>query len=146
LSRTDKKIFPCFPHPVSVEVNTRFPLINDFRPTNDITKFVDDSSIFEVVLQNARSKLDQTLSKTSEWVERNYMELHGEKTKELRITFSDHNFDLGNQLLINNEPHVRVVRLVSKAKFLGFTLSDDLKWNDHIQDICSKASINTYIF
>ena len=65
------------------------------------------------------------------------------KTKQLRITFSDHNFDLGNQLLINNEPHVRVV---SKAKRLGITLSDDLKWNDHIQDSGSKASINTYIF
>jgi hypothetical protein len=46
----------------------------------------------------------------------------GKKTKELRITFSDHNFDLGNQLLINNEP----VRVVSKAKLLGITLSDDL--------------------
>ena len=68
LSRTDKKFFPCFPHPVNAEVNTRFPLNNDFKPTNDSTKFVDDSSIFEVVLQNARSKLDQTLSKTSEWV------------------------------------------------------------------------------
>jgi hypothetical protein len=54
-------------------------LINDFKPTNDITKFVDDSSIFEVVLQNTRSKLDQTLSKTSEWVNRNYMELNGGK-------------------------------------------------------------------
>ena len=30
-------------------------LINDLKPTNDITKFVDDSSIFEVVLQVARS-------------------------------------------------------------------------------------------
>jgi hypothetical protein len=70
-------------------------LINDFKPTNDITKFVDDSSLFEVVLQNTRSKLDQTLSKTSEWVDCNYMELNGGE-KELRITFSDHNFDLGN--------------------------------------------------
>jgi hypothetical protein len=47
----------------------------------DITKFVDDSSIFEVVLQNTRSKLDQTLSKTSEWVDRNYMELNGKKQR-----------------------------------------------------------------
>jgi hypothetical protein len=64
----------------------------------------------------------------------------GKKTKELRITFSDHDFDLGDQLLINNE-HVRVV---SKAKHLGITFSDDLKWNDHIQDICSKASKRLY--
>ncbi|CAB3996643.1 Hypothetical predicted protein [Paramuricea clavata] len=63
-----------------------FPiLINDFKPTNDITKFVDDSSIVEVVLQNTISKLDQTLSKTSEWVDRNYiMELNGKKNKGIK--------------------------------------------------------------
>jgi hypothetical protein len=40
-------------------------LNNDFKPTNDSTKFVDDSSIFEVVLQNARSKLDQLYLKSA---------------------------------------------------------------------------------
>ena len=84
-------------------------MINDFKPTSDTIKFVNDSSIFEVVLQNTRSKLDQTLSITCEWVEHNYMELNGKKTKELRISFSDHNIDLGNQFRINNEP-VRVVQ------------------------------------
>ena len=52
------------------------------------------------------------------------MELNGKRTKELRISFSDHNFDLGNQLIINNEP----VRVIKKAKLLG------------LNDICSKAS------
>ena len=33
-------------------------MINYFKPTSDTIKFVDDSSIFEVVLQNTRSKLD----------------------------------------------------------------------------------------
>ena len=111
-------------------------MINDFKPTSDTIKFVDDSSIFEVVLQNTRSKLDQTLSKTCEWVEHNYMELNGKKTKELRISFSDHNFGLGNQLMINNES----VGVVKKAKLLGLTISHQLKWNDYINDICSKAS------
>ena len=72
------------------------------------------------------------------------MELNGKikKTKELRISFSDDNFDLGNQLMINNEP----VRVVKKAKLLGLTFSDQLKWNDHINDICSKASKSLYFF
>ena len=114
--------------------------INDFKPASDTIKFVSDSSIFEV-LQNTRSKLDQTLSITGEWVEHNYMELNVKKTKELRISFSDHNFDLGNQLRINNEP----VRVVQKAKLFGRTISDQLKWNYHINDICSKASKRLYI-
>jgi hypothetical protein len=69
------------------------------------------------------------------------MELNGKKTKELRITISDHNFDLGNQLLINNEP----VRVVSKAKLLGITLLDDLKWMT-IFKISVPKLVNAYIF
>ena len=115
-------------------------MINNFKPTNNIIKFVDDSSIYEIVQHNARSNLDRILSKADEWVERNNMELNGKKTKELRITFSNHNFDLGEQLLIANIP----INVVRKAKLLGLTISDNLKWNDHIQDICSKASKRLY--
>ena len=68
------------------------------------------------------------------------MELNGKKTKELRITFSNHNFDLGEQLSIANTP----IKVVRKAKLLGLTISDNLKWNDHIQDICFKASKRLY--
>ena len=115
-------------------------MINHFKPTNNIVKFVDDSSIYEIVQHNTRSNLDQILSKADEWVERNNMELNGKKTKELRITFSNHNFDLGEQLLIANTP----INVVRKAKLLGLTISDNLKWNYHIQDICSKASKRLY--
>ena len=115
-------------------------MINNFKPINNIIKFVDDSSIYEVVQHNTRSNLDQNLSKVDEWVESNNMELNGKKTKELRITFSNHNFDLGEQLLIANTP----INVVRKAKLLGLTISDNLKWNDHIQDICSKASKRLY--
>ena len=73
-------------------------------------------------------------------VEHNYMEVNGKKTKELKNSFSDHNFNLGNQLRINNEP----VRVVKKAKLLGLTISDQLKWNYHINDIFSKASKRLY--
>ena len=69
-------------------------MINNFKPTYNIIKFVDDSSIYEVVQHNTRSNLDQILSKADEWVDRNNMELNAKKTNELRITFSNHNFDL----------------------------------------------------
>ena len=115
-------------------------MINNFKPTNNIIEFVDDSSIYEVVQHNIRSNLDQILCKADEWVERNNMELNGKKTKELRITFSNHNFDLGEQLLIANTP----IKSVRKAKLLGLPISDNLKWNDHIWDICSKAGKRLY--
>ena len=115
-------------------------MINNFKPTNTIIKFVDDSSIYEVVQRNTRSNLDQILFKADEWVERNNMELNGKKTNKLRMTFSNHNFDFGEQLLIANTP----IKVVTNAKLLGLTISDNLKWNDHIQDICSEASKRLY--
>ena len=84
-------------------------MINNFKPTNNIIKFVDDSSIYKVVQHIIRSNLDQILSKADEWVEGNNMELNVKKTKEIRITFSNYNFDLGEQLLIANTP-IKVVR------------------------------------
>ena len=63
-------------------------MINNFKPTNNIIKFVDDSSIYEVVHHNVRLNLDQISSKADEWVERNNMELNGKKgTKDNFLTF-----------------------------------------------------------
>ena len=34
--------------------------------------------------------------------------------------------------------HGHVLELVDKAKYLGVTISEDLKWKSHINNICGK--------
>jgi hypothetical protein len=36
--------------------------------------------------------------------------------------------------------HGHVLESVNKAKYLGFTISEELKWENHIYNICCKAN------
>jgi myo-inositol-hexaphosphate 3-phosphohydrolase len=36
--------------------------------------------------------------------------------------------------------HGHVLESVDKAKYLGVTISEDLKWESHINNICGKAN------
>ena len=67
------------------------------------------------------------------------MQLKESKCKELRIGFSTTkiNFD---PIIIN----VREIEVVPQAKLLGLTISNDLKWNSHVKNICKKASTRLY--
>jgi hypothetical protein len=65
-------------------------------------------------------------------------ELNEEKCKELRIDFSrepTENTSL-HPIFINHKE----IEVVSYAKTLGLTVSNDFKWKMHIDNIISKAS------
>ncbi|MGG6497586.1 UNVERIFIED_CONTAM: DUF1891 domain-containing protein, partial [Bacteroidetes bacterium 56_B9] len=59
--------------------------------------------------------------------------------KEMRV-----NFSLSSPsyppIVINNQ----TVSIVKRAKLLGVTISNDLKWNLHVNTICKKASKRLY--
>ena len=61
------------------------------------------------------------------------------KCKELRIGFSfcPTQFD---SILINNNP----VDVVDYAKILGLTVSNNLKWNKHVDEVIKKARMRLY--
>ncbi len=67
------------------------------------------------------------------------MKLNISKAKELRVFFSN---------LISSCAPITIrsqeVDVVSEAKLLGVVLSDDLKWNRHIDYICKKAAKRLY--
>ena len=61
------------------------------------------------------------------------------KCKEMRIGFS--------KLTTHFEPikiHKNPLELVKCAKILGLTVSNDLKWNEHVQEITKKARKRLY--
>ncbi len=70
----------------------------------------------------------------------NGMQLKESKCKELRIGFSTTKIDF-DPIIIND----REIEVVPQAKLLGLTISDDLKWNSHVKNICKKASIRLYL-
>ncbi len=75
----------------------------------------------------------------SDWSERNDMCINPQKTKEMVVCFckdEDHHVNMP-KLAINET----IIERVPHAKVLGVTLSANLCWNKHVENIVSKASI-----
>ena len=67
------------------------------------------------------------------------MALNYDKTKELRLCFKKSTPDIA-LLTIDGRP----IQQVNSTRLLGVTLSEDLKWQSHIDEITTKASQRLY--
>ena len=65
----------------------------------------------------------------------NRVQLHPDKSKELRITFSKNPIIL-DPLIVNDKEF----ETVDNAKLLGVTLSSNLTWNTDIEEVIKKAN------
>ena len=63
------------------------------------------------------------------------MEFHPAKCQVIRVTRSSYR----TTILSNYSLHGHQLDVVSSAKYLGITISDNLSWNTHINQVCSKA-------
>lgn len=110
---------------------------------NDISKniystvrlFADDCVLYRQINTSEDSNILQAdLSKISLWCEQWQMEINVSKTKAMTFTRSSNvqfTSYFMNNLCIEN---------VNTLKYLGVHLSSNLTWNDHIDEIISKAS------
>jgi hypothetical protein len=109
-------------------------MINDLAVADETVKFVDDTSLWEIIYQ-----LPANIISCSEWSSVNNMKLNASKTNELCVCFP--------KLIPSFAPITirgQEVAVVSEAKLFGVVLSDDLKWNRHIDYICKKATKRLY--
>jgi hypothetical protein len=116
-------------------------MVNDLNVSDDTVKFVDDTTILEIVLkgQESNSVLPSQITESTKWASENNMKLNPTKTKEVRVGFSP----LPGALPpITFDGHDIVV--VPHAKLLGVMISKDLKWIEHADYICKKASKRLY--
>ena len=118
-------------------------MINDLKPISngiDIWKFVDDVSTSEGLIKDSNSTMQSNLDSFVSWSLQNHMKLNPKKTKEMCISFQHDNLDL-SPLLIGEQ----IIETVQSHKVLGLTIQSNLKWNDHINSIVTKASKRLYI-
>ena len=108
-------------------------------PATDLVKFVDDSTMWEVLHRDSQSNLPAAVKACEEWSCDNNMKLNASKTKEMRVNFSPSSPSYP-PIVINNQ----TVNIVTHAKLLGVTISNDLKWNLHVKAVCKKASKRLY--
>ena len=103
--------------------------------------FADDTIAYLAIKSNADAAvLQRDLDKLGEWETKWQMEFHPDKCEVLRISKKWKSNTLQpNYVLRGHE-----LKVVSQAKYLGVTISGDLRWNTHITNITNKANTNRY--
>ena len=115
-------------------------MINDLRiPGVPTWKFVDDTTIAEIVPRGNDSHAQHAVNYVAEWSSCNLMQLNAAKCKELVIDFKKckHSFE---PLFVSDKN----LTVVQNAKILGLTISNNLTWNTHIGEIIKKANKRMY--
>ena len=115
-------------------------IIND-REINDsnIWKFVDDITFDETVRKNEESNIQTIVDDLSKQISEAKFKLNETKCKELRIGFCKPRA-MFDPITVNGKS----LEVVDSAKILGLSISSNLKWNNHIDQIISKARKRLY--
>ena len=97
--------------------------------------FADDAiSYMTIDNQQDAHNLQQDLNRIGEWAKKWTMVLNTEKCKV--ITISRKRNKIQHVYHLNNTP----LEAVTSAKYLGVTITSDLKWTQHINTVVNKAN------
>ena len=116
--------------------------INDLpdHMSTSVRLFADDTIMYMTIQSAEDAKLlQQDLDTLSSWSNRWLMDLNAKKCHSISVTRKRNR--LHHQYTLNGT----VLDSVTSAKYLGITITTDLKWNQHISNICQKAN-NTLAF
>ena len=103
-------------------------------------KYVDDTSVFEIISRCSPSYLPLIAADINNYASQRNMRLNEKKCKEMVISFLKYQPFPVPPMLLNGAVIARVV----KFKLLGVTLSNDLSWNDHCDEMLKKAYKRLY--
>jgi len=105
-------------------------LIDDLKPSCPAHKYVDDTTLTEILSRNQSSFMDANMNELRQWSVANNMLINEHKTKEMIVTLS-HTLTIQNLLDIER---------VDTFKLLGIYVSTDLSWNSHVTYINKRAN------
>ncbi|KAL0185672.1 hypothetical protein M9458_017342, partial [Cirrhinus mrigala] len=108
-------------------------------PSVKLLKFADDTTVIGLIRDGDESAYRQEVGQLSLWCSRNNLELNTLKTVEMTVDFRRKPPALTPLTIMNS-----TVALVDSFKFLGTNISQDLKWDIHIDSIVKKAQQRLY--
>ena len=111
--------------------------INDLpdRVTSKVRLFADDTALYLSLNKHTQStSLQQDLDHLQVWEREWDMEFNPSKCQVVRVSRARRPIPSVYHL------HGQVLEVVDHAKYLGVDISASLKWNEHIDNICKKAT------
>ncbi len=108
-------------------------------PSVKLLKFADDTTLIGLIQDGDESSYRQEVKELAVWCSLNNLELNTLKTVEMIVDFRRNPPALPPLTIMNNS-----VNAVESFRFLGTTISQDLKWDTHIDSIVKKAQQRMY--
>ena len=97
-------------------------------------------SVISKISKNQDSHIQAAVGTLASLATEDKFQLNLTKCKELHINFNTNNPTSFDPVVVNGMPF----DLVTSAKILGLNISNDLKWNCHIDSIIKKAKKRLY--
>ena len=113
-------------------------MVSDLHTDHPDVKFMDDATITEIRQKAKGSELQNSADQVCDWSAINHLGINTDKTKEMLFSFG--NPPAIDPLVMNG---VEIER-VHETKLLGVMITDDLKWDTHIDYVNKKASKRLY--
>ncbi len=108
-------------------------------PSVKLLKFADDTTVIGLIQDSDESAYRQEVKELAVWCSLNNLELNTLKTVEMIVDFRRHPPAFPPLTIMNS-----TVTAVESFRFLGTTISQDLKWDTHIVSIVKKAQQRLY--
>ena len=109
-------------------------MINDLDTNAQQWKYVDDTTVSEVVVKGGESHVQAIANRVIKWSHENRVQSNADKCKELRISFAKEQRAFDPVIIEGKE-----VELVTSTKLLGLTIANDLTWNVLVTEITKKG-------
>jgi hypothetical protein len=107
-----------------------------FQEGSHLLLYADDILLYRSIkTENDYYILQQDIALLEAWISQRYLQLNPAKCKHIIVSRKHLPIQLSLQLRICGAP----IEKVSSFKYLGVWLSENLKWNAHIQQITKKA-------
>ncbi len=108
--------------------------------STSIVKFADDTVVLGLINNDDEAAFLDEVERLTSWCQDNCLSLNVSKTKELIVDFRKRQQRPYTPLMISGTP----VERVSRFKYLGVNISEDLTWTTHIQTQVKKARQRLY--
>ncbi|KAI7793933.1 hypothetical protein IRJ41_009315 [Triplophysa rosa] len=108
-------------------------------PSVRLLKFADDTTLIGLIQDGDESAYRQEAEQLAVWCSHNNLELNTLKTVETIVDFRRNPPALPPLTIMNS-----TVAAVESFRFLGTTISQNLKWDNHIGSIAKKAQQRLY--